>query len=65
MQRINPREAHDQWARDGVLVLDVRSESAFAQATEHIPRDHRYSPDHLEEWATGVPKDRRVVAYCT
>ncbi len=65
MQRIEPRELNEELQRGGVCVLDVRSESAFAQANEHIPGDTRHSPDQLEQWWSQVPRDCHVVTFCT
>jgi hypothetical protein len=63
MQRIEPRELHERMQKGTAYVLDVRSEKAFGEATEHIPGDVRHSPDHLEGWR--VPGDRTIVTYCT
>ena len=65
MRRIEPRELNDEVQRGAAHVLDVRSEKAFGQATEHTPGDVRRSPDDLEQWWNQVPKDRHIVAYCT
>jgi rhodanese-related sulfurtransferase len=65
MKRIEPRELNAERQRGGVMVLDLRSEKAFASATEHIPGDVRYSPADLEAWGSGLPRDQHLVAYCT
>jgi len=65
MRRITPQELHDEWRTGEALVLDVRSATAFAEATEHIPGDVRYDPDDLEEWTGGLPTAMHIVAYCT
>ena len=65
MKRIEPRELNEERQSGSVIVLDLRSEKAFATATEHIPGDVRHSPADVEEWASGLPRDRHFVAYCT
>jgi|HigsolmetaAR202D_1030399.scaffolds.fasta_scaffold81779_1 rhodanese-related sulfurtransferase len=65
MQRINPQELQREREAGGVLILDVRSSSAFEQATEHIPGDMRRDPDQLEQWYRELPREQHVVAYCT
>jgi rhodanese-related sulfurtransferase len=65
MKRITPQELQRELETGDALVLDVRSASAFGEATEHIPGDVRRNPDDLEQWADQLPKGRHVVAYCT
>lgn len=65
MKRITPQELHREWKAGDALILDVRSVSAFAQATEHIPGDVRHNPDELEQWHDQLPHGRHLVAYCT
>lgn len=65
MKRMAPQDVHADWKAGRILVLDVRTPSAFAQATEHIPGDLRRDPDQLAEWSRQLPRDRPIVAYCT
>lgn len=47
------------------VILDVRSRSQYAADGARIPGSIRVRPDEVVEWATGNPRDRLVVAYCT
>jgi rhodanese-related sulfurtransferase len=47
------------------IVLDVRSRSAYREATTQIPGSIRVMPDQLLEWAAGQDRQRPVVTYCT
>jgi len=65
MRRIEPQELNEERRRGGVSVLDVRSEPAFAAATEHLPGDVRYSPDRVDQWWSDLPRAQHLVTYCT
>jgi NhaP-type Na+/H+ or K+/H+ antiporter len=47
------------------VVLDVRSRSAYREATTQIPGSIRVVPDQLLEWAAEQSHQRLIVTYCT
>jgi len=47
------------------VVLDVRARAHYAEDQVRIPGSLRVPPDQVVEWATGQPRDRLVVTYCT
>jgi hypothetical protein len=47
------------------LVLDVRSRSAYRDATTQIPTSRRVLPDEVAIWAARQSPERLIVAYCT
>jgi NhaP-type Na+/H+ or K+/H+ antiporter len=64
--RIAPQELASRLAGPNPpLVLDVRSRSAYRQDAVQIPGSVRVLPDQVVEWATGQPRQRSIVAYCS
>ncbi|MDR7267512.1 Fe-Mn family superoxide dismutase [Pelomonas saccharophila] len=51
-------------ALQGALVLDVRRQGVFAQATSMIPGARWRDPAEVATWAAELPADRPVVVYC-
>ena len=47
------------------IVLDVRSRANYETDGGRIPGGIRVLPDEVTDWASGQPRDRLVVAYCT
>lgn len=48
----------------GSLVLDVRREGVFEQATSQLPGSRWHDPATVVQWAAEVPRDRPVTVYC-
>jgi Fe-Mn family superoxide dismutase len=46
------------------IVLDVRRPQAFADSPQIIPGATRLLPEAVDTWASELPADRPVVAYC-
>jgi rhodanese-related sulfurtransferase len=66
IKRISVDELAAQLAGDHPpIVLDVRSRAHYERDEGQIPGSVRVLPDQIEDWATGKPKDRPIVAYCT
>lgn len=49
----------------GALVLDVRPADMYVLAPEMVAGAEWRDPARVDEWATTLPKVRRVVVYCT
>ena len=47
------------------VVLDVRTRAKYETDGGQIPGGVRVLPDEVTDWASGQPRDRLVVAYCT
>jgi rhodanese-related sulfurtransferase len=50
---------------ENFTVIDVRNPTAWAEADTVIPGAIRVPFEELEENLPRIPKNRRVVAYCT
>lgn len=48
----------------GVMVLDVRTDQDWYEATQKIRGAVHHRPQDYAEWMPKYPKDRRYVLYC-
>lgn len=48
----------------GALLIDVRRQTAFAQATHMLPGAVWHDPQAVTDWAAGLDAARAVVVYC-
>ncbi len=51
--------------KEDVHILDVRSHSSYDKSNLRIKGDRRILFEEIESWASSVPKDARIVTYCT
>lgn len=51
--------------RERVVVVDARSSTDYAVATEQLPGSVRVPPDEVDDHVVQLPRDATVVAYCT
>ena len=64
--RISIRELKRKMeAKEDVVVLDVRSKTAYLGSTVRIKGAVRIPPEELEERMKELPKNKLIVAYCT
>jgi membrane protein DedA with SNARE-associated domain len=49
----------------GVLVVDLRSEQAFSQATHMVAGARRIPPGDFDRYVDTIPPDKEIVLYCT
>ncbi len=58
--------AADAAALDGTqpLLLDVRRDAMYAQATSQLPGARWCDPAKVDEWAASLPSDREILVYC-
>jgi superoxide dismutase, Fe-Mn family len=62
---ISAEALRDRLARkDDLIVLDVRLAEDFAKGTDMIPAAQHRPGNQFEQWATGLPTDKPIVAYC-
>lgn len=65
MRRIEPQELYQEMRRGNVYLMDVRGEGAYRRALDHIPGDVHHSPGYAHRWIHRLPRDARIVTYCT
>jgi hypothetical protein len=60
-------EQVQQWMDEGVplTILDSRSDAAWGVATTQVPGSLRVPPTDVEPHLTQIPRDRRIIVYCT
>ena len=64
--RITPLEfQHKLEAGENVLVVDLRSSTAFEAEPAKLPGALHMSPEELEQRHQEIPRDRDIVLYCT
>lgn len=56
--------AHEQAAGRFPVLLDVRREERYAEATSTIRGARRRRPDQLSKWAADLPRDAQIVVAC-
>jgi len=56
-----------QWMDEGVplVFLDSRSESSWRALGTKLPGAIRVPPDDVESHLSEIPRDRRIIVYCT
>ena len=66
LREVAPRELRRMLeAHDPVVVLDVRSRHAYAEAEGAIPGSVRIAPHEVTQRYAEIPRDRLTIAYCT
>ncbi len=63
--RIDAAELASLLAEDAAVVVDARAPSARRTRPTAIPDSRPISPDELAAAATGLPRDRVIVTWCT
>ncbi len=64
--RISPEELRRQLeASSGLVVLDLRLPSHFAQSPETLPTAIRMAPNEVSRRHSEIPRDRDIVLYCS
>lgn len=56
-----------QWMDEGepLVFLDSRADAAWNVATTKVPGSLRVSPTDVEPYLSQIPRDRRIIVYCT
>ena len=56
-----------QWMAEGQppVFLDSRSSYAWDSATTKVPGAIRVPPDDVQPYLSKIPRDRKIVVYCT
>jgi hypothetical protein len=60
-------EQVQQWMKEGkpLAILDSRSAHAWDSATTEVAGAVRVAPNDIEPYLSEIPRDRRIVVYCT
>jgi hypothetical protein len=60
-------EQVQQWMDQGepLVFLDSRNEAAWSTATSKVPGSLRVPPSDVEPYLSQIPRDRRIIVYCT
>lgn len=60
-------EQVQQWIKEGVPItfLDSRSAAAWGSGTTKVPGAIRVPPDEVGKHLGQIPRDRKIVIYCT
>jgi rhodanese-related sulfurtransferase len=52
-------------AKEEIIILDVRSRTAYLGSTVKIKGAVRMLPEQIEERRHELPKDKEIIIYCT
>jgi rhodanese-related sulfurtransferase len=52
-------------AGEDFTILDTRNPQAWAESDEKLPDASRVPVDALDQYLSRIPKDKRIVTYCT
>jgi membrane protein DedA with SNARE-associated domain len=64
--RIQPDELRRRLASgDGVVVVDLRNNLAYAESSHTLPNALRISPSEFEAHVDSLPREKDIVFYCT
>ncbi len=59
-------ETLKSWLSDPqVLILDVRQPPEWASSDKKIAGAVRQAPNDVKTWAAGLPKEKKIVLYCS
>ena len=62
--RISKDELKAKLGSDGIVLIDVRTESDWGMSNEKIAGAIRMDPETLDTWAATLPKDKEIILYC-
>jgi rhodanese-related sulfurtransferase len=63
--RISKEELKALLGHRDVVVLDARTEAAWKGSDKKIKDAVRVDPWNIDLWAGGIPKDKKIVVYCS
>ncbi len=64
--RVTPQEVKAEQDRgERVVLVDVRQPGAYESSPYEIPGAIRISPDQVEQRYGSLPRDTRIVTFCT
>jgi len=63
--RIAPQTLKSWLGNPDVLIIDVRQPVDWQSSPTKITGARRLSPDEVKSWAASLPKDKKIVLYCS
>jgi len=49
----------------GLIILDARADTEWAASSKKIKGAVRVDPSDVKSWADSLPKDKKIVIYCS
>jgi rhodanese-related sulfurtransferase len=65
VQSVNPATLKGMLGDPQLMVIDVRTPSAFADSKTMIKGAVRQDPGKVPTWGKTLPKDKKIVVYCS
>ncbi len=65
MAKIAPDTLKDWLDDPQIFILDLRNPTAWEGSRSKIRHAHRFDPTRFPEWARNLPRDKKLVLYCT
>jgi predicted sulfurtransferase len=63
--RIMKEEVKGLLGNPGVVILDARTGASWESSDKKIKGAVRVDPDNVASWANSIPKDKKIVVYCS
>jgi rhodanese-related sulfurtransferase len=63
--RITKEEVKALLGDPGVIILDARTGSSWNSSDKKIKGAVRVDPDNVASWAGSIPRDKKIVVYCS
>jgi len=63
--RIAPQTLKGWLGNPDVLIIDVRQPADWQSSPTKIKGARRLNPDEVKSWAATLPKDKKIVLYCS
>jgi len=65
VQFMSAEELKGNLNAENISILDVRSEKGWSSSEVKIPGAVRAAWDNFDEWSASLPKDNKLVLYCS
>lgn len=63
--RISKEDVKALLGDPGVVILDARTGSSWSKSDKKIKGAVRADPDEVPSWAGSIPKDKKIIVYCS
>jgi hypothetical protein len=63
--RISKEEVKALLGGPDIIILDARTRSSWDTSDKKIKGAIRVDPDDVASWAGSIPKDKKVIVYCS
>ncbi|MCI5166300.1 MAG: hypothetical protein D3903_09435 [Candidatus Electrothrix sp. GM3_4] len=65
VQLMSAEELKGNLNAENISILDARSERGWSNSDVKIPGALRATWDNFDEWSSSLPKDNKLVLYCS